>query len=121
MSRRRRAPRTVAPGIRFTVECDGSETHPVRRIAKVRAVPWPDAPGGHAIRVEYVLADQDPEDNDYMMPVRSMHMTRRFVCRTCGRDRPMTDENLAKLAEMLDTLGRSRVRLREIPAIVSRE
>lgn len=124
MSRRRTSRRLDSRVTRLNVECDGDgpeklhgKPHAVRRIARVQVSPWPDAPEGYRVQVEYVQVAQDPEDNDYMLPVRADHLTRRFVCQDCGRDRPLVDANLIRLTLTLDALGQSRVRLREIPAL----
>lgn len=125
MSRRKRTPRRDSPGSsRLAIECDGREDHPVERIARVQIKPRPDLPdlnNGYAVTVEYVRADQDPEDNNYTLAVRGDHMTRRFVCATCGRDVPISDSNLVKVAQLLEGLGQGRLRLREVPTIVCRE
>ncbi|WP_299442648.1 hypothetical protein [uncultured Phycicoccus sp.] len=122
MSRRQRTPRPIPDAIRFDIECDGSRSHSVRRIARVRLTPRPDLGdlnGGYAVRVEYVRVDDDPEDNDRTFPVRPAgslsHMTRAFPCRDCGRDKKLRDVNVVALGLKLAEVGARRVRLREIP------
>lgn len=124
MSRRRHR-RIYEHAIRLLVECDGSEKQPhaVVRIARVTVTPRPDladANGGHAVHVDYVHAGHDTEDNDYTFPLRlsdlsDPHMTRRFPCRKCKRDKPVRDTALVLLTLKLAALDRRRVRLREIP------
>lgn len=127
MSRRRRGARRAVTGeVRLSVECDGREDHHVERIARVRLIPRPDlGKGDYAVKVEYVRVEDDPEDNDDMMPTRldgpRPHMTRRFRCRKCRRDVPLEDEHLVRAGILLDTLGQHHLRLREVSAIVSNE
>lgn len=125
MSRRRRSPGAIPGAVYFDVECDGSESHGVRRIARVRLTPRPDLSdenGDYAVRVEYVRAADDPENNDRTMPLRFgglPHQTRVFVCADCGQDKPLKDVNLIGLGLKLAELDRRRVRLREIPSLAA--
>lgn len=119
MSRRRWSRPAVAGELRVSIECDGREDHRVERIARARLTPRPDlGPGEYAVQIEYVRIADDPEENDYMLATRlagpNPHMTRRFVCSVCGRDVPITDVNLARIAVVLDTLGQRHLRLREV-------
>lgn len=122
MSRRRQTWPSREGIVRLSIECDGGkEGHPLCRIARVTVTPRPDLPtlnDGHAVDVFYVSEADDPEYYSRTQAGRGeglgYHFTRVFPCRTCGRDKPLTDAHLVALALRLDAMGVRNIRLREI-------
>ena len=122
MSRRRkprRTTRSIAGAESLNLVCsEGTRgTHTAYRIAEVTVYPNPESEGtAHLVRVRYVHPDD--EHGEANNPARAAgadpHFTRRFVCRECGCDVPLKDENLAAVVLKLASLGVSKLELRRL-------
>lgn len=120
MSRRRSQKRERVPNARrVTVKCYGtSRPHSAQRVATVLYRPSTESVPQRIV-VEYGnLGEPDSPTGHYRAVGPVGHFTRRFHCKECGNDLPLTDD---KLSWVLDRWERSVLSLADARAILNEE
>ena len=114
MSRRRLTSREELPHPegehRLSIVCTDAGQHrtPVR-IARAFYNPTSPEPA-HVLRVEFSYTGDEPDSSFRVDTLTGTpHITHRFPCRKCGRDKPVRDENL--LAQVRTAVAEGRTGL----------
>jgi hypothetical protein len=82
------------PGRVLIVVCSGRGTHPLQRIARVRAGYRQDIPEAHQVEVVYLRNAIEPDTDETVREEGGPHRKHRLTCRRCRVDLPLRGEKL---------------------------